>query len=81
MTKDGTQQLPMGPKYLQQCADDLRRQRTGEISAEAVIGYAWWWARERGVTGWSKARLANEEGHMMKNPDDIAHNMEEQKDG
>lgn len=81
MTKDGTKQLPMGPRYLQQCANDLRKQRKGEISVEAVIGYAWWWARERGVSGWSKARLANDEGHMMDDPDDIAHNMEEQKDG
>ncbi len=81
MTKDGTKQLPMGPRYLQQCANDLRKQREGEISVEAVIGYAWWWARERGVSGWSKARLANDEGHMMEDPDDIAHNMEEQKDG
>lgn len=84
MTDNGTKTLPMGPRYLQRCWQDFQRQYGGgseEISPAHLIGYAWWWARERGVSGWSKARMANEEGHMMQEPDAIATEMSEQSDG
>ena len=84
MTKSaGTKTLPMGPRFTDACLKAFERQFGGseEISPQHLIGYAWWWARERGVSGWSKARLANEEGHMLQEPEVIASEMEEQKDG
>ena len=61
MTNQGTPTLPMGPRYVDQCWEDFNRQFESmeEVNPQALIGYAFWWARERGVTGWSKARLAN----------------------
>jgi hypothetical protein len=79
----GTKTLPMGPRYVDACIADFCTMRGNPVgaTAEELVGFAFWWAREKGVSGWSKARLANEAGHMLADPDDIATKMEGQADG
>lgn len=79
----GTKTLPMGPRYVDACWQAFCETHggAGDVSPQKLIGFAWWYAREKGVSGWSKARLANEEGHMLSEPDDIATKMEGQVDG
>lgn len=63
----GSPTLPMGPRYVAACIADFEAMRdtTKPIEAAALVGFAWWWAREKGVKGWSKARLAHEEGQAL----------------
>ena len=75
---EGTNRLPMGPRYVDACAKAIKSQYiSGEVTAEQIIGFAWYWARERGVSGWSKARLSHDEGTLLNDPEEIATAMEE----
>lgn len=82
----GTRSQPMGPRFIDACLRDFLKVYGGTqakpntITAEHLVGYAFWWARERGVTGWSKARLKTEEGFMLNEPDQIATEMQEARD-
>lgn len=64
----GTQHLPMGPKYVDEC-EAFIRQTFGDhskLTVRQIIGISWFWAREKGVTGWSKARLAHEDKYIQE---------------
>ncbi len=72
-----TKTLPMGPEFVEACkADLLEMSANGEITIEMLIGRAWWWAREKGVRGWSEATLKTSLGAMDATPDEIANRPE-----
>lgn len=83
----GTKQLPMGPEFVDACLEDFLKVYGGTEShpntttAAHLVGFAWKWARDRGVRGWSEVELGRVNDPMMQDKENIAHNMEEQKDG
>jgi len=74
-----TKTLPMGPRFAAACLHDfVKIHGSGSVDPASLIGFSWWWAREKGVSGWSKARLKYEAGTLDATPDEIA-NMQEGK--